>query len=265
MYYQLCVAAIAAAASSCAFAQTPAYTFEMRLVPDGTANAPAGPWTMHPLPANYNGGFAMVGFWLQARVSQVGGENWGVVRAIGSISVADTVSAATLTPGTVNASGTQTGRGSGYRNGLPNNVGGFDAFVGATRSDNDFDGDGSSDDNGDGVPENPWGVNGALHAANVDGVPILGNGTFSPWANLYRVWLNTGVQPASGFITLSAQATLVGSLAAAPTDATFETWAMQQGPSQTLTASYTINWPIPTPGAAAVLGLGGPAVLRRRR
>jgi uncharacterized protein (TIGR03382 family) len=288
---------VVAVGTASALAQN--YTFQMRLIPDTDPASPGGPTAA----LTYTGA-SRIGFWLQARVSQTSGENWGITRASSPagnnasfISIADPANATSLGRGAVNTGGTLFGRGLPYRNGgansgqtgniagstaFPSSSGnengaldnggagflatrlyGFDSYVGATRADTDFDSDGDVDDNGDGTPENPWGVNGGSHAANVSGTPWPSDGTFAPWANLYRFYVDIGSLANGRVITVNASALLNGAIQAAPTSEGGSTYAMQLSAGQALTTSFTIN--VPTPGAAAVLGLGGLALGRRRR
>ncbi|HZW06238.1 MAG TPA: hypothetical protein VFF65_03870 [Phycisphaerales bacterium] len=303
-------AALFALVSLCAtgFAQS-AYTFEVRLIPDGVPGSPGGPSAAH----TYNigdvptGGLpTRVGFWLQARVAQTTGQNWGVTRVsppAGSgtsfISVSDPVGATALSRGIVNAGGTVFGRGASYHNGgvpsgntgntagnapfpggvgnenggldngaggvLNNRVYGFDSYVGAIRTDTDGDGDGDADDNGDGLPEQPWRVNGGSANASADGVPHPSDGTFAPWANIYRVWLDIGERDICRDIVLNFSVLVNGAIQASPTSPGGTSYAMQLAPGEVIAGTYIISC-IPSPGAAAaLLGLAGVAGLRRRR
>jgi MYXO-CTERM domain-containing protein len=226
-----------------------------------------------------------IGFWLQARVAQTEGENWGVIRASSGdttsyIQLIDQTHQLTLTRGTTNAANTAYGRGSGYRNGgantgntgnsagslpFPDTTGnenggidqgaggariyGFNAWVGATRSA------ANPDD-----PSQPWNVNGALGA----GSPIPSDGTFSPWASVYRVWLDV---PAGwhqvGVVTIEASALLTGAATAAPVDPSLTTWEMVEGGSAMVTASYAFS--SPSPGGAGLAMVGAAWASRRRR
>jgi hypothetical protein len=277
-------AMILAAGAGSALGQTPTYTFEMRLIPDGAAGAPSGPGTTYPIGDPSGAVATRIGFWLQARVSQVGGQNWGIARATSPsggqsfVRVTDAASSTSLQMGTVNASNTQTGRGSGYRangvlgdNGLLDNGGSgglvrrayaFDCYVQDVRFDTDFDADGDVDDDGDGLPENPWRVNGAVGQSNASGVPIP-DGVFSPWASLYRVWINIGNPASVRDITLDASALLIGAVRVEPTAPGSAGFAIVSGPGQTLTTTYSFHL-VPAPGAA-VLGIGGLALGMRRR
>jgi uncharacterized protein (TIGR03382 family) len=286
---------LAASASAQNFGSIPgggtsgAYTFQFRLIADGEAGAPAGPGTQYPFGMNAT----RIGFWLQARVAQTANQNWGIVRASSPaggtsasfIAVSDPAGGTSLSRGSVNAANTNFGRGSGYRNGgtntanTGNNAGNapfpggtgnenggldnggagalmtrvyaFDSYVGATRNA------ANPDD-----PSQPWNVNGALGA----GSPVPSDGTFSPWANLYRVWVDITDWTTARIVTINASALLNGALQAAPTDPSQGSWAMQIAVDNGVVATASYIIPIfPTPGAAAILGLGGLVVMRRRR
>ncbi|MFT3683469.1 MAG: hypothetical protein QM783_00860 [Phycisphaerales bacterium] len=268
----------------------PSYTFEMRLIPDGVPGSPTGPGTSYNIGSPMYVVATRVGFWLQARVMQSAGENWGIVRATSPEGGASFITMSSTLPislnrGTVNASNTIFGRAIGYCNagepsgntdntdnsqpfpsvtgnanggldstrpdGLINRVYGFDAWVGATRTAQDLE-----------EPSQPWNVNGRANS----GSPIPA-GEFSPWASLYRVWIDMpglGITP-SVTVTLNASAWLIGSLQAAPTNPEGTVWEMQPGPGQLATASsqFTVSL-IPTPSAAALLALGGGFACRRR-
>jgi len=269
----------------------------MRLIADGQAGAPTPanttPFSIGDDLAHVQA--SRIGFWLQARVAQTVNQNWGVVRATspagGSsasfITVSDPTGGAVLTRGQTGRVGAtdRFGRGMGYQNGgsatgntgnsgtsvpFPGSTGNlnggldnggagvvttrtyaFDAYVGSTRT-------------GDGDPaNNPWGVNGGAQSA-----PVPSDGTFSPWATLYRVYIDLSNLATSRTVVLNASALLNGAIGANPTDDSFSSWAMQlavqQGQVRTTDFTFVVA-PIPAPGAAAVLGLGGLAAMRRRR
>jgi hypothetical protein len=136
--------------------------------------------------------------------------------------------------------------------------------VGATRTDTDFDGDGDVDDNGDGIPEQPWRVNGGTQNAAVDGTPFASNGTFAPWANIYRFVLDMGNLTTVRTVVLNASALVNGAIQASPTSPGGAAYAMQLSAGQVVPATFTFGY-IPTPGAAGVLALGGFVAARRRR
>ncbi|HYD01986.1 MAG TPA: hypothetical protein VEB22_12230 [Phycisphaerales bacterium] len=284
------------------------YTFEMRLIPDGDVGSPGGPSAAHTY---ILGGTPLAGlptragFWLQARVAQTSGQNWGITRASSPagggasfISVNDPAVGTSLSRGVVNSGGTLFGRGTGYRSGGANTGGsgnapgsapfpggagnenggldnggaapmvtriyGFDAYLGPTRSDTDSDGDGDVDDTFDGLPEQPWRVNGGPSNAASDGQPHPSDGTFSAWANLYRFYVDFSDVTTLRDITINASALLNGAVQASPTSPGGATYALQLGPGQVLATTFTIRmWP--TPGAAALLSLAAVAGLRRRR
>jgi hypothetical protein len=283
-------ALLLAAGSGAAVAQT-GYTFEMRLIADGEAGAPTSPnYPAYPLDSFFQ--VSRIGFWLQARVAVTGNaQNWGIVRAASpaggtSFIELQSIYSASLSRGSAHAPTASFGRGMGYRNGgaatgntgntgdsqpfpgvggnenggldnggsgeLMRRVYGFDSWVGATRP-------------GDGDPDNnPWGINGGAQSA-----PMPSDGTFSPWASLYRIWVDIpahapsqpGQMPGFG-LYLSASAYLTGSVGVVPTDGSFSSWQMQEGPGQFLTASWGM---IPTPSAATAFALGALAAAQRRR
>lgn len=277
-----------AVGSGTAVAQ-PVYTFEMRLIADGMAGAPAGPGQVYNIGNPESTTATRIGFWLQARVRQTGGENWGIVRAsspvggTSEITVINPAASISLSRGVVNAAGTRYGRGNGYRvggvdvggtgntaesapfpglagneNGGIDNGGtgeamtriyGFDAYVGAARTAS-FSEDIYS----------PWGVNGASNTSGAD-YPSVPVGLFSPWANLYRFYLDINFQVAH-FFNISATAALTGSMSVVPASPGSDVFLMQTGATQTLTATYTFF--IPTPSTSAMLGLGAIVTLRRR-
>lgn len=151
---------------------------------------------------------------------------------------------------------------------------GWDAYVGGTRNSpvfNDPD-NGPTDvvDNNTGLPVNPWNVNGAAGPSNANptanaATPVA-QGTFSPWANLYRFVVIVTDTTTPRTVTLNSAAQLNGTVQAAPSSAGGNSWAMQL--SSPFQASATYSWtypPIPTPGVATLLGLGGLAMARRRR
>ncbi|HZW06239.1 MAG TPA: hypothetical protein VFF65_03875 [Phycisphaerales bacterium] len=271
----------------------------------GSPGGPTGATTFTRAAALEGGGTTVrVGFWLQSRVSVTGSTNWGICRVgPGSVAqgtsfilVSDPSQAASLSRGEVNASETLFGRGVGFRFGGPNsgNVGNvdpapghgnqengrldnggfgtrmtrisaFDCYVGPLRDDSDADGDGDVDDDGDGVPENPWGVNGSTHPGGVDGVPTPAD-TFSPWANLYRFYVDVDLAGGDRSIAISMQAAALygGETQWVPGSA--GTFVMRPVPtfsSELTTATYTLL--IPSPGSAGLLVLGGLAAARRRR
>lgn len=295
------------------------YTFEYRFVADGdgSANAPAAPAAGTSMPISNTA--TQIGFWLQARVMQTTGQNWGIGRAgapgapnCDFISLTDSASAATTlnrgrTSASVTATGLHTGRGAGYtsgglrssttngsisqdtatgnngnnsgantnaaqmpaafpgvtnaENGAFDNAGdriyGFDCYVGATRS---------ALDDGEGNLVNPWNVNGTAPSLTATPVP---NGEFSPWASLYRfvVILDGSTVNTQRTIVLNSTVQLNGTLQAAETSPGSGNWAMQlANPGTVMSAQYSFVWGnVPTPGAAALMGMGMLAAGRRRR
>jgi hypothetical protein len=225
-------------------------------------------------------------------VSSTGTENYGISRISAPladsafITLGDSAAGSRLWRGEVTADGTQHGRGAGYRNNgvdvgaggnapgsvafpgtVGNNNGGldssnrrifnFDAWIGGSRFDVDSNGDGNLDDDGDGLSENPWGINGSSNPSP----PITPN-VFSPWANLYRFWVDVTDVSVARNLTLSVHAQLNGTRHTA--DIGSGNYLMELGAGQTLTTGYT--YLVPAPGAAvpsgALLALAG---TRRRR
>ncbi|HZW06471.1 MAG TPA: hypothetical protein VFF65_05055 [Phycisphaerales bacterium] len=264
------------------------YTFEMRLIPDGVAGAPTG------LGAEYSIGdpgavtATRIGFWLQARVAQTVNQNWGIDRfsrpaasqggGEAFIRVNDSANAMSISRGTVNSGDNLFGRGAGYRNGPGGNTNNTNAGNTGPNYEN-----GHLDDTG---PEgaatmiynidcylgatrtgatNPWGVNGGT-----GGVPWPSDGTFAPWANLYRVWIDiydftprTVSIDARGLLNGTVQTQNIGG----------DLWPMQTNVpnGQVASSIYTLTTSgfnftiVPAPGAAAALSLCGLAAIRRRR
>jgi hypothetical protein len=304
---KIVLSGIVAAAGLAASAQAQ-YVMELRLIADGQAGSPGGPNAASTFSAPDLGNVTQtrVGFWLQARVSQTTGQNWGVTRVsspagggASQIALVDPAAAASISRGTVNSGGSLFGRGIPYRNGgansgntgntagnapFPGGAGnenggldnggagalmtriyGFDAYVGATRADTDADADGDVDDNGDGVPEQPWRVNGAAANPSQDGTPFASDGTFAPWANVYRFYVDITNFNSVRNIVLNAAGLVNGAIQASPTSQGGATYAMQLSAGQVIQAPALTLHVTPTPGAAAVLGLGGLAAMRRRR
>lgn len=271
-------AIVAAGVAMPALAQ---YTIEFRIIADGDAGAPTGTWAQQPLSTTATA----IGFWLQARVSQTTGTNFGIGRmtspavpGVSLLTVTDAVGSQ-MNRGAINAAGTQHGRGQGYRSGGVNvgaagnaagagafpsttnnqnggldsgntRIWGFDAYAGATRT---------GIDDGDGGTTNPWGINGS---ATPGSVPL---GEFSNWANLYRFVVLPTNSNSERVITLNATAQLNGTIGSQETSPGSGSWALQLAPGVTRSAQYSFTYGIPTPGAAALLGLGGLAAARRRR
>lgn len=260
----------------------PGYEYEFRIIADGDVGAPTGPGTLFPRTTVSS----QIGFWLQARVRQSVNENWGITRVsppaapeTSFVTVTDSVGSS-LQRGTTNSSNTNFGRGSGYRNGGPNtgatgNAGGSVAFPGVTNNQNgaidsggtriySFDSYVGSDrppQNAD-DPSNPWGVNGSLTPSS----PIPSDGvTWSPWASVYRFVVLPTNSLSQRTITLDAYALINGAVAVRPTDAGLSRYAMEVGPGRNMGATYSFTYGIPTPGAAALLGMGALTAGRRRR
>lgn len=139
---------------------------------------------------------------------------------------------------------------------------GFDAYVGGTRTGL-LDGDGSP-------TINPWNVNGAAGTVgDGTGATPVANGVFSPWANLYRfnVILDGATVNTQRTITLNSSAQLNGTVQAAETSPGSGSFAMQlASPGTVMSTQYSFVWGnVPTPGAAALMGMGMLAAGRRRR
>jgi hypothetical protein len=265
------------------------YEFEFRLIADGQVGAPTGPGTLYPL----SNVATQIGFWVQARVRQSVNENWGITRVsppaapeTSFLTVSDPAGATTMARGSTNAANTNFGRGSGYRNGGPGNGspantasgndGGAVAFPGITNNQNgtidsgatriySFDsyvGSTRNPANAD-DPTNPWGINGSQTAS----APLPSDGvTWSPWASVYRfVIIPTNVNT-QRTITINAFALINGAISVHPTDASLAQYAMEVGPGRSMAADFSFSYGIvPTPGAAALLGVGALAAGRRRR
>ncbi|HZW07001.1 MAG TPA: hypothetical protein VFF65_07745, partial [Phycisphaerales bacterium] len=114
------IALLAAVSTGSALAQD-GYTYEMRLVPDGMSGS-AGPTPGTTF--NFAVGATRIGFWLQARVAQTTGQNWGIARASSPsageasfIALTDPAALSSLSRGVVNTGGTAFGRAAPYRNG----------------------------------------------------------------------------------------------------------------------------------------------------
>lgn len=266
------------------------HTYEMRLIADGDAGAPVGAWAQAPIGNPAAVTVTRIGFWLQARVSQTSGTNYGIARVsspnggVATIVLTDSANQSSMQRGARNAGGTLHGRGAGYTGSgvnvgatgnsptsaaFPSGVGndnggldsgndriyGFDAYVGATRSGAAID----PEDPGAGY-YNPWNINGAPAVAGANG-PSVPNGQFSPWANIYRVWVDITSNDGRT-IVLSASALVNGTIQTA--DVGGGLFPLQLHSGQVMEASYSFTV-VPTPGAAAMLGLGGLAAMRRRR
>lgn len=284
----LSVLAVAGAIGAFNAAASAQYTFEMRLIPDGATGAPTGLGTEYPIGDPGAVTATRIGFWLQARVAQTLNQNWGIARfsrpsaAQGGgeafIRVTDGLNAMSISRGTVNASDTLFGRGVGYRNGPNGNtnntntgnagvnfengrldatgpegtatmITNIDDYVGSTRTG----------------ATNPWGVNGGAASA-----AWPSDGTFAPWANLYRVWIDI-YDFTNRSVTIDARGLLNGTVQTQNIGG--DLWPMQVNvpAGQVASSIYILTTSefsfniVPTPGAAAVLGLGGLAALRRRR
>ncbi|HYD02165.1 MAG TPA: hypothetical protein VEB22_13140 [Phycisphaerales bacterium] len=279
LFVLACVGGAAAAS-----AQT--YSFEMRLIPDGAPGAPTGMGTEYGIGNPTAVSATRIGFWLQARVAQTVNQNWGIGRfsapsaaqggGTSFIRVSDPLNQMAISRGTVDSAGTLFGRGPGYRNmqatnnnsntgnagplfengqldasgpeGAAAQITGIDAYLGGSRQ-------GSI---------NPWGINGGT-----GGVAWPSDGTFAPWANLYRVWIDI-FDSTPREVTIDARGLLNGTV---QTQNFGGFWPMQTNvpAGQVASSIYTLTTSefsfsiVPTPSTAAVLGLGALAAARRRR
>jgi hypothetical protein len=276
----LAVAGLAASA----VAQTNNLSYELRLLGDSVNNGDTV-----SLPSS--GG--VVSFWLQARVRAntvaANTSNFGVGRATNGpagqtpafISVTDSVADTRLARGQVAADGgagfALTGRGPLHRAGGPVDDLTDDAWHSATQNGtggalfpsatgNQF---GAFDQGGDRIygfdayigpsrsgATNPW----------VGNFPATALGQFSPWANLYRVDVLVSGNSARS-VTVNAAAFL--SMFTRAQNIGGGTWLANltsptTGAASVTAPAVTFNV-IPTPGAAALVGLGALAAGRRRR
>jgi hypothetical protein len=263
----LALALVAAAGIAApAFAQTTptAATFEFRLVPQGAASSLV------------NGGNVTspsVTFFVQARAQTAPNTtNYGVHRWA-SLPNGDTATISS-TGGTLaraTSSGANFGR---FRGGTAVNF----AALRPTASP-----DTSNTATGNVSTGSNRGVNGVWSASSISGIdayrgfsytsvdedtgdpianPLLAtlvtDGSFSAWANLYSFTVT-----ASSFGTVNVNASGALNLAVSVTDT--GTWTPDLLPSVTpASTAFSFNY-IPTPGAAALLGLGGLMAARRRR
>lgn len=299
MIKNVAMAAIAAAGLSAVAQAQIDYTFELRLIPDGAAGAPSGAWAQYPHSATAT----RIGFWVQARVMQDSGENWGIGRFTAPpspncdfITVTDSAGGTTLQRGQINTSTTNPrhGRSLPYTNGGLNigatgNDAGSAAFPGVTNNENGAFDSGNTRlygmdayvggtrtsptgvfDVNTGNPVNPWGVNGATPSFpdpdNATAANPVPTGEWSPWASLYRIWVVPTITNGQRGITLTVSGQLNGTVQAAPSATGGSNWAMQLGAGETMSTTYTFNYGIvPTPGAAALVGMGVLVAGRRRR
>ena len=116
----------------------------------------------------------------------------------------------------------------------------------------------------DGDPNNPGTVPGA-------GAPTaVAAGEFSAWANLYRLVFvpapNAGTELPGRSVTVSFSGVINFGSAFAFND-TAGSWLLTSTAGLTVSANSPVSatFTVPTPGAAALLGLGGLAAFRRRR
>lgn len=263
----LALALVAAAGIAApAFAQTTptSATFEFRLVPQGAASS---------LVSGGNTTLSSVTFFVQARAQTANNTtNYGVHRWA-SLPSGQTATI-TATGGTLAraiSTGTSFGR---FRGGSAVN---FAALRPTVTPDTSNTATGNVT-----TGSNP-GVNGVWTASSISGIdayrgnsyassdpetgdpianPLLAtlvtNGSFSPWANLYSF---TVTASSFGTVTLNASGSL--NIAVSVTDT--GNWTPDLLPFVTAAnTTFSFNY-IPTPGAAALLGLGGLMAARRRR
>ncbi len=266
---RIAFALMAAAATGTAMAQA---TFEFRLIPN---TLPTGMLAATQTPGvnNFETSNTVASFWLQARGARPAGQtNFGIIRVgLGPTPAFITLTGdGTIARGGANASATRRGRvtnlrftgtsggafevatgnaptqvnpnaNQGNENGFwtASAINRFDAYIGFQRANLE---------DSDGAYVNPWGA------------PIV-DGSFGAWTNIYAFEVRTtnlannvvGVN-ARAWGNLGAQTQIVGS--------NTNIDALLTPVLQTLTGSVTF---VPTPGAAALLGLGMLAAGRRRR
>jgi MYXO-CTERM domain-containing protein len=261
---RIAFALIAASLAGSAVAQT---SFEYRLVlnTNGTAGAAAAG-------NNFTTSNTTISFWLQARAARQGGDNFGIIRVgLGPTPADITISGdATIARGNANSTGSRRGRVTSFRftgtsggafeattgnaptqtnpnanqgneNGFwtPQAINRWDAYLGFQRPNQE-------DDEGNYV--NPWGA------------PIT-DGSFTPWQNIYAFTVNT-TNVANNVVPVSARAWGNIGVTTQIVGSNTNIDALTTPVFQTLTGSVTF---VPTPGAAALLGLGALAAGRRRR
>jgi uncharacterized protein (TIGR03382 family) len=212
-----------------------------------------------------------VSFWFQARGrNAANANNFGIVR-VGNGTTPSSISLtgpATIARGNANSAGTRRGRTTALR--FTGTSGGdFELATGNAPSQTNPNAN-QGNENGFWTPTaiNRWDAYQGFQRANMEdadgnyvnpyGTPIR-DGSFTAWTNIYAITVNFtsfGDANVTGFAwgNLGATTTIVGSntiidLLASPLSGT---------------ATQGIRY-IPTPGAAALLGLGALAVGRRRR
>jgi MYXO-CTERM domain-containing protein len=252
------IAAVVAAAAGSALAQA---TFELQIVPIGVgATGSNGAYTTSN---------STVSFWLQARVARPAGQNnYGVVR-VGPGTTPSSIALAgdaSIARGTVNA--TRRGRanpfrgsgtsGGAFENATGNaptqvsssnqgNENGFWTASSLTRWDA-YRGFQLDNDDADGNYLNPWG-------------DPRTDGSFTPWVNIYAFSVNTtNLQNNLVNISIFASANVGVAVQTQGSNDVIDLLASPVNVSGAGSVLFT-----PTPGAAALLGLGALAAGRRRR
>lgn len=296
------LASLLAVAGSAASVQAQAiYQIEARLVVDGSADAPTGAGIDAFLPGPQA---TRVGITVQARMLQTasstlsGGGNYGigVMTNSGSGTLVakfthndTTFSGGTYQPfarGRVSTSLGGDGLALAGAFGGPENARDFRGLPGAavitgTAADvNSLQGNGAGADGTNAQSNNgffPAGgqlmqyfgvsVNGLVQNPGTVGTTPIAIGTFSPWYNLYRIYFDpkpNNTDPVRD-VTVSLQARIQGLVRW--TGSAFSTGSATNGGLREYTGAnvLTATFQVPTPGAAALLGLGGLIAGRRRR
>lgn len=293
----------AAGLATSAYAQNGTYVIEVRLVVDGSADAPTGSGIQSFLPGPQA---TRVGLTLQARVRQTatgsntGSGNYGIA---GVVALPGTGNAARLTHNDSTFSG---GSYLALRRGQSGTVvstadnSPIAGFFGGENNPNDLASGAARNFRGQGVADgttpdvnsetgNAAGATGANSASangffnnSASGIAglastisaiqpanptLYANGVDSPWYNLYRAYFdpqaNTSDPVRNVTVTFSGRVLAVVRTTASPTGGRSLTTGGANGAQNDLGASATFQ--VPTPGAMALLGLGGLAAARRRR
>jgi MYXO-CTERM domain-containing protein len=208
-----------------------------------------------------------VTFWMQARASRQGGDNFGVIRVSNGATAPSSISVngvGNIARGTVNA--TRRGRSNAFRAAgtsggaqegatgnaagqsgetNPGNENGFWTATSLTRFDA-YRGFQAANQDADGNPLTPWGA-------------AITDGSFTAWTNVYAVTVNA---TAFGNSTISAAAFANIGIAV---QAVGSNDVINLLPSPVATSGSRAISFVPTPAAAALLGLGGLVAGRRRR
>ncbi len=298
----------AAGLATSAFGQADGtFRIEVRIVADGSADAPTGAGIQSFLPGPQA---TRVGLTLQARVVQLtsgtnaGSGNYGIASvsattqgqarlfhndsvfsgagytalgrgAVSNVNGADGIARAGLFDGVNNPDDDSTVNPGG-RNFRQFNINNF--ATPAIRDVNTFAGNavGATGTNATGA--NGFVIAGAGNTAGITsigaGLSLVGaaptlyaTGTFSPWYNLYRSYFDP--QPNSSDPVRNVTVSFTGRVSAFR-QVVVATGARNAGGGtaqlDTLNAApITVTFQVPTPGAMALLGLGGLAAARRRR